>query len=694
MPLDRRRLLELYARGLVYGGLATLALLLSLEQAWLLAPGVTLALTAATVALRSAPVRLSKYSYLTQSGIPALVGALVAPPSATALGLAIGTLVADGVVLRKPGRAALINAGREVLAFALAYLAYVVVLRITGASVFSVDFLPAAVVLAGSYFFASRGLFYCTLLVRDKLASEERLLILRYEIVSYLLTLTAAVALVAAIRTLTTAGWVAVLVVLALLGLLTKRILEEAIAAEDLNKIHLIGSTVASHGRVEEALADIERLAHRLLDWGDYRIYRRGEDGSARLIYRGVLGRADRGEVPPVLDFLRREVLETGEPLLVSEAARDPRLDPPIPEIQSLLILPLRFGEETIGTLEVDHHNRSAYRERDVAAGVTLAGQVATALHIAELRRPLLETVEQIGAQVRALARAADAMRATAGTLAAVSRSIQASAAEHDAFVAAGLEATAGLVRMTKDVAAAGGSAADTSRRAAAVATRQRGIIDAAIRRLVQLQEHVAGSSRELEALGGVSRRLTEFIASIREIADLTNLISLNAAIEAARAGQHGRGFGVVADGMRELAEQSTEAARQAGRLVGEIADRIGGLSGEIGRGQRLVTDVGELSGAAGRALDDIVAATREAVRHAERIAETVAAQEAAFNRLNVQIERVAVGAARARSETDALAGQASEGARGQAQLEAAIRELAEVATRLQAITQHFSAGL
>ena len=77
----------------------------------------------------------------------------------------------------------------------------------------SLELLPAAAVLACLYFFTTRALFYFTLLVRDKLEHAEKILILRWEIIAYLLTLFAAVVTVAALRTLSPVGWIAVALV-------------------------------------------------------------------------------------------------------------------------------------------------------------------------------------------------------------------------------------------------------------------------------------------------------------------------------------------------------------------------------------------------------------------------------------------------------------------------------------------------
>ena len=125
-----------------------------------------------------------------------------------------------------------------------AFGAYAAVTQVTGNGACSFDYLPAAITLAGVYFFASRSLFYFTMMLRGKLESEERLLILRYEIVSYLLTLLAVVVVAGALSSLAPTGWLAVLLVLAFVGLLTRKIIEEAIAAEDLNKVHLMEAAV------------------------------------------------------------------------------------------------------------------------------------------------------------------------------------------------------------------------------------------------------------------------------------------------------------------------------------------------------------------------------------------------------------------------------------------------------------------
>jgi methyl-accepting chemotaxis protein len=688
--MDVGTLLERYARILIIGGLVVTCAALVVDRRWVDQPISVVLLTALVLTLRAAPIRLSKYSYLTQTGIPVLVGAVTVGPTPVVLALYLGVLGADVAWLRKLPRAGFINAGREVLGFIAAFGPYAAVHYFSGTPTLSLDFLPAATILVVFYFFSTRSLFYFTLLVRDKLEYAEKILILRWEIISYLLTLIATVVVVAAVQTLAPVGWLAVGLALGVLGLLTRKIIEEAIGAEDLNKVHLMETAIASNATLQGSFDQIERLAYRLLDWGDFRIYRI-ESGNVSLAYRGAYGRPDRGDLPAELVPLRQEVIASGEALNLPDVRRDSRLSPVMNGVGALIIHPIRFGDELLGLVEVDHPKRHAYGSKDLVALSTVSHQMATAIHIAELRRPLLSTVSQIGEQVGALAKVTESLRESAGALAEVSQGMRQGSAELERFVAGGLRSTDTLSAASRAMAQQGQQAALASGTAAEVASRNRVVIGQAIERLMGLKGFVAGSVEQVGRLGTLTSRISGFIGTIREIADLTNLIALNAAIEAARAGREGRGFAVVAEEVRDLASQSLHAAREARVLLEEIGQQVTTVSEQMERGREAVAGVEELSADAAHALDAIVGTTSEAGRHAQAIAATASEQLGAVGGLSEQIERVAAGSARSRQETDELARRAEDAAAGQAELERAIRQLGDVASDLQRIARHFA---
>ncbi|HEV8195840.1 MAG TPA: methyl-accepting chemotaxis protein [Gemmatimonadales bacterium] len=683
------KLMEWYSRGLALAGPLLVLMVAVWDPRWMRHPIQTVVIIASVGLLRIAPVRLSKYSYLTQIGIPALLAALAAPAPVAVIGLAIGVFVADVTWLRKSVRAGAVNAGRETLSFAVAFGFYALAIRLGGARTLTLDFLAPFVVLAGIYFAVTRVLFYLSLIVRSKLEVEDRLFILRWEIIAFLMTLLGTGILVWAVTQLSPPGWGVVLLALAVAGLVTRALLEEAISAEDLNKVHTMQANLASDSSLKVTFEQIEQLAYRLLDWGDFRIYRASPEGPV-MAYRAHQGRPARGDPDPGLGTFRSRVLTDGEPISIDDTWRDAGMQRPDPAVRTVMLYPLRHADRIVGTLELEHHKRYHYRARDRSAMAAISGQISTAIHIAELRRPLLETVEQIGGQIQALARAANSLRSSALALQLASENMRREASGQETFARTGLEATAELGRLVESAAVAGSRASTVSAGAAGAAAKHRGEIEEAVDRLIQVQSFVAASSRSVAALGATTVRIRNFLASIQEIAELTNVIALNASIEAHRAGASGRGFAVVAEEIRQLAMQSAEAGADATRLTSDISREVSGMATQMERGEQLVADVGELSSDTARALDTIVQATQEAGEHSRAIADSQAAHEAAGRRLSSQIRQLAEGAQRARGQTETLAREAGEATRGQAELESAIAELQRVAGELQGIARHF----
>ncbi|HKE37038.1 MAG TPA: methyl-accepting chemotaxis protein [Candidatus Baltobacteraceae bacterium] len=108
------------------------------------------------------------------------------------------------------------------------------------------------------------------------------------------------------------------------------------------------------------------------------------------------------------------------------------------------------------------------------------------------------------------------------------------------------------------------------------------------------ISDTVADVVTEMQSLDHASRQIGEILGLIEEIADQTNLLALNAAIEAARAGEHGRGFAVVADEVRKLAENSASSTKQIGSLVADIQRRTSAVLERTARANILVQNNAE----------------------------------------------------------------------------------------------------
>ena len=690
--MNFQRFVQIYGRVLATSGLGLFVWALIADPRWMHQWLEILVMFAACVWLRGQSVRLSKYSYLNQTGLVCLAGSLLVGVPATLVAVAGGTLLADWVWLRKPLWAAVINFGREAITLIASYGAYAGILSVSGVSYpgLQVDTIPALFFFALGYFIVGRLLFYVSLLVREKLEQNEQLLIIRYEVIAYFGTIGAVTTVVSAVLAWPPVTWLFVAAALGALGQLLKQMLEEAISAEELNKIHAIESVITSNISLHDSFQRIERLAHRLVDWGDLRIYRRAEIGM-QLAYRSAIGRPDRAEPTADVAALRAQAVANGETIVIHDVMRDKRVAD-VPEyVQSLVLVPLRFGETVIGTLELEHHKRRAYRRKDIVTIATFANQLATAIHINDLRRPIVQTLDRMTRQLATIGQAAASLRGVSEAVAVSTTTIRSAANSEEAEVLGGLEATDTLARVSRRVVEDGAEAALASTAASDVANRNRERIRDAVERLVALKAFVGESSGKVQQLGAMSRRITGFIASIREFSDMTNLLALNAAIEAARAGKHGKGFAVVADEVRHLAEQSATAAAEAGELVLDIHRQVGEVVEQMRRGQVNVAGVEELSSDALGALDAIVQATAEATSHAQRIAAAAGEQDEAFGQLRQRISAVAAISLQNRAEAEGVTARAGEAATGLGDLERATRDLEEVASRLRDLTRGFA---
>ena len=157
--------------------------------------------------------------------------------------------------------------------------------------------------------------------------------------------------------------------------------------------------------------------------------------------------------------------------------------------------------------------------------------------------------------------------------------------------------------------------------------------------------EAIAGT---LNGAGDVTRKLadrSENISSIvnviREIAEQTNLLALNAAIEAARAGEQGRGFAVVADEVRKLAERTSTATQEIGQLLSGIQGEIGQVVVAMQQGQTQMNSGQALVGAARQLVEEIGDEARSSAQNVHSIADSTREQGIAANAIAQRIEQI-----------------------------------------------------
>jgi hemerythrin-like metal-binding protein len=245
---------------------------------------------------------------------------------------------------------------------------------------------------------------------------------------------------------------------------------------------------------------------------------------------------------------------------------------------------------------------------------------------------------DEIGQLAQSFEKMVNNLREMIGTLADSSAQVSESSAEmqtNAAQMADGAERVAiqaiTVATASEEMSATSGDiaqncqmAADGAERANQAAEHGAGVVEKSISVMHRIAERVQSSAKTVEALGLRSDEIGAIVGTIEDIADQTNLLALNAAIEAARAGEQGRGFAVVADEVRALAERTTKATREIGLMIKAIQQET----------KTAVT-----------AMEEGVCEVEQGTEEAARSGEALRKIQDEINALHLQVQQIATAA-------------------------------------------------
>ncbi len=236
------------------------------------------------------------------------------------------------------------------------------------------------------------------------------------------------------------------------------------------------------------------------------------------------------------------------------------------------------------------------------------------------------------------------AVQATASASNQISSSTEEMAAGAQEQSAQTTEVAGAVEEMTKTIIETtrnSGQASDAAKNAGNIAKEGGKVVGETIDGMNRIADVVKKSADTVQVLGKRSDEIGEIVQVIDDIADQTNLLALNAAIEAARAGEQGRGFAVVADEVRKLAERTTKATKEIATMIRQIQKDTEGAVVSMQQGTEEVEKGKVLAEKAGQSLEQIITGAQDVVDMSTQVAAASEEQSSAAEQISKNIESI-----------------------------------------------------
>ena len=283
---------------------------------------------------------------------------------------------------------------------------------------------------------------------------------------------------------------------------------------------------------------------------------------------------------------------------------------------------------------------------------------------LAGMRDGLRRMIADLKAQAESLASAAQQLLTSSGQMAEAT----ASQSEAASATAAAVEEMTVSINHVSDSAR---EAHGVTERAGGLSQEGSRVLEDTVAEMQRISGTVGEAAQTIQAMGESSQKISGIVQVIKDVAEQTNLLALNAAIEAARAGEQGRGFAVVADEVRKLAERTAQATAEIGGMIDEVQSNARAAVGTMQQAVGRVADGVGLAQKASASMAGISGGAQQVVEAVNDISSALKEQSVASNDIAANVEKIA----QMSEENSAATKEAAQTARRLEQLAAQTRQ-------------------
>lgn len=215
-------------------------------------------------------------------------------------------------------------------------------------------------------------------------------------------------------------------------------------------------------------------------------------------------------------------------------------------------------------------------------------------------------------------------------------------------------------------------------------------VVNETVQQMADIDQNVASSAEKINHLKEKSNEISQISLMIQSISEQTNLLALNAAIEAARAGEQGKGFAVVADEVRKLAEQSSQSASQISEIITDIKEGINESMEMVVRGSDSTKEGLVLVNKSGAAFQDINDSVMKVTENIAEVGGSMNKMKASIEEVFNHFEKVFKTSMEVNEHSQNVAASSEEMSASMSEVSSAAQELAKMALELEEVISRF----